>query len=123
MKFRISCLTAPLVVTLLAGSALAAAVGSATRTIIPSEVQQIISVDYRSLRASSTAMALKDRVLPDNLKQFEGALRGLGVDPEKDIEQLAFVSFRDKGAVRVIGIAQGNFATQKITQRFTARKV
>ncbi len=107
----------------LAAGAFAAALASATRTIIPSEVQQIISVDYRALRSSSTAMSLKDRVLPENLKQFEQALRGLGVDPEKDIEQLAFISFRDKGAVRVMGIAQGNFATQKITQRFTARKV
>lgn len=103
---------------------LAASLGSSARTIIPSDVQQIISVDYRTLESSSTAMALKDRVLPDNLKQFEGALRGVGLNPDTDIDQLAFVSFRDKGgAVRVFGIAEGQFETRKIMQRFIARKV
>src|SRR5205085_6298800 len=91
--------------------------------VIPAEVQQIICVDYRTLKSSSTAMALKNRVLPENLKQFEGALKGFGVDPEKDIEQLAFISFRHTGAVRVVGIAQGDFPTQQIVKRFGIRKV
>lgn len=103
---------------------LAASLGSSARTIIPSDVQQIISVDYRTLESSSTAMALKDRVLPDNLKQFESALKSIGLNPDTDIDQLAFVSFRDKaGAVRVFGIAEGQFETRKIMQRFTARKI
>jgi hypothetical protein len=103
---------------------LAASLGSSARTIIPSDVQQIISVDYRTLQSSSTAVALKDRVLPDNLKQFETALRGVGLNPDSDIDQLAFVSFRDKGgAVRVFGIAEGQFETKKIMQGFTKRKV
>ena len=103
---------------------LAASLGSSARTIIPSDVQQIISVDYRTLQSSSTAVALKDRVLPDNLKQFETALKGIGLKPEQDIDQLAFVSFRDKGgALHVFGIAEGQFETKKILQRFTARKV
>ena len=84
---------------LLAGSSLAASLGTAARAIIPSDVQQIISVDYRTLKSSQTAMALKDRVLPDNLKQFESALRGFGLDTDKDIDQLAFVSFRAKDGV------------------------
>ncbi len=111
------------VVLLLAASALGVALGSSARAIIPSEVQQIICVDYRTLKASGTAMALKDRVLPDNLKQFETALRGLGVDPDKDIEQLAFISFRNNSSLRIIGIAQGQFTLQQITRRFTARKI
>jgi len=111
-------------ILLLATSCLAASLGSSARTIIPSDVQQIISVDYRTLQSSSTAVALKDRVLPDNLKAFEGALKGVGLNPESDIDQLAFVSFRDKGgAVRVFGIAEGQFETKKIMQRFTTRKV
>lgn len=103
---------------------LAASLGSSARTIIPSDVQQIISVDYRTLQSSSTAVALKNQVLPDNLKQFETALKGIGLNPETDVDQLAFVSFREKGgAVRVFGIAEGQFETKKILQRFTARKV
>jgi hypothetical protein len=109
---------------LLASSALGASLGSSARTIIPSDVQQIISVDYRTLQSSQTAMSLKDRVLPDNIKQFETALKGFGLNPDQDIDQLAFISFRDKGgALRVLGIAEGQFPTETIRKRFVARKV
>jgi len=121
LKKRVATLAA---VLCLAASAFGASLASSTRAIIPSDVQQIICVDYRTLKASSTALALKDRVLPENLKQFESALRGFGVVPERDIEQLAFISFRNNNALRIVGIAQGQFPTpQKIAQRFAARKV
>ena len=67
----------------------AAALGTSARTVIPAEVQQIISVDYRALRNSPTALSLKERVLPDNLKQFETALKSAGVN-ENDVDQLTF---------------------------------
>ena len=51
-------------------------------------------MDYRELRDSPTARALQDRVMPDNVKQFENALKGVGIDPDRDIEQLTFVSYR-----------------------------
>ena len=81
--------------------ALAAPLSSNARTVVPSAIQQIISVDYRSLRDSQTARALRDRVLPENLKQFETALKAAGIDPDKDIEQLTLVAYRTpKGAAQ-----------------------
>src|SRR3954464_9201431 len=71
----------------------AAALGTSARAVIPSEVQQIISVDYRTLRNSPTALSLKERVLPENLKQFEIALKSAGVK-EDDVDQLTFALFR-----------------------------
>src|SRR5438270_518875 len=56
--------------------------GTNTRAIIPSDIQQIISVDYRALRASDTAMQLKQQVLPESLKQFEQALKAVGIDAD-----------------------------------------
>ena len=79
---------------LLCVPAFAAPLSSNARTVIPSAIQQIISVDYRALRGSQTAVALKNRVLPDNLKQFEKALRAFGIDPDKDVEQMTFVTYR-----------------------------
>jgi len=101
-----------------------AALGTAAGTVIPSQVQQIITVDYRQLAASPTALALKAKVLPDNLKNLETALRGVGVDPDKDVDSLTFASFRtqDKG-VRVIGIAQGQFSKAKIVKKMRAQKI
>ena len=102
----------------------AAPLSSNARTVIPSAVQQIISVDYRALRDSPTARALKDRVMPDNVKQFETALRGVGIDPDKDAEQLTFVSYRGpKGILRGIGIAQGPFKQKEFLQKARLKKI
>ena len=54
----------------------AAPLSNNAHTVIPSAVQQIISVDYRDLRDSQTAQALRDRVMPDNIKQFENGAAG-----------------------------------------------
>ncbi|MGA3211610.1 MAG: hypothetical protein ABSD20_09895 [Terriglobales bacterium] len=107
-----------------AGSVLAAPLATAGRTIIPKETQQIICVDYRNLKSSPTAVALKDRVLPPNMKEYENALKGLGLDPDKDLDLLTFVSFRsEKGGLRLIGIAQGQFPQKQVLARFKAKKI
>src|SRR5271165_2845743 len=104
-------------------SAFGAPVSSNARTVVPSAVQQMISVDYRALRDSETARALKDRVLPDSLKQFEKALKGAGIDPEKDVEQLTFVNYRSANGPRSIGIAQGPFKKAEFLQKMRTAKV
>jgi hypothetical protein len=105
-------------------AALAAPLGTNTRTVLPSQIQQIISVDYRILRNSSSGMALKNRVLPDNLKSFETSLRGMGVNPDSDVEQLTFVAYRtQKGALRNFGVASGQFEPKKVIARFRQKKL
>jgi hypothetical protein len=109
---------------LLAGlPALAMPLGTSARVVIPADIQQIISVDYRALKNSPSALALKARVLPDQLKEFETSLREFGIDPEKDLEQLTFASFRSKNNVQIIGLAQGTFPTKKILARMKLKKV
>jgi hypothetical protein len=105
-------------------TAFAAPLSSNARTVVPAAIQQIISVDYSALRNSPTAHALRDRVLPDNLKQFENALRGAGIDPEKDMEQLTFVSYRlNKVGLRSIGIAQGPFKQKEFLAKMRLKKI
>lgn len=101
-----------------------AALGTAAGAVIPSDVQQIITVDYRQLQNSPTALALKAKVLPDNLKDLEGALRSAGIDPDKDVDTLTFASFRtqDKG-LRIIGIAQGQFNRTKFIKSMRLKKI
>jgi hypothetical protein len=109
---------------MLCAPALAAPLSSNARTVVPSAIQQIISVDYRSLRGSQTATALKNRVLPENLKQFENALRGFGIDPNKDVEQITFVTYRPaKGGLSAIGIAQGTFKQKEFLQKMKLKGV
>jgi hypothetical protein len=104
--------------------AAAASLSSNAQTVIPSAVQQIISVDYRDLRDSPTAVALRDRVMPDNVKQFESALKGAGIDPNKDVEQLTFVSYRaPKGILRSVGIAQGPLKQRDFLAKMKVKKI
>jgi hypothetical protein len=117
-----------LIAALLAGalcsSALAAPLGTNTRTVLPAQIQQIISVDYRSLRNSPSGMVLKNRVLPENLKAFETSLRSMGINPDSDVEQLTFVAYRTpKGGVRNFGVANGQFEPKKVLARFKTKKV
>jgi hypothetical protein len=98
--------------------------GSSARGVIPSEVQQVITVDYRTLKNSSTAMALKDQVLPPSLKEFESSLKGVGIDPEKDVDQLTFASYRHgKEGIKVVGIAQGSFSSKAFLKKAKLNKV
>lgn len=109
---------------LFALSAWSLPIGTSARTAIPGQVQQIISVDYRALRDSPTAQALKSQVLPENLKQFEGALKGIGIDSEHDLDQLTFVSYRSpKGGLRTVGIAQGTFTQKAVLKKLRMKKI
>lgn len=98
--------------------------GSSARMVIPSDIQQIISVDYRMLKDSDTAMALKQQLLPDNLKQFEVALKGVGIIPDQDLDQLVFAAYRTpKQGVKVVGIAQGSFSATAVLKKMRLQKI
>jgi hypothetical protein len=108
------CLTSALLVSV----AFAMPLNSSARTCIPADLLQLISVDYRSLKDSPTAMALKQQLMPDNIKQFEAALKGIGIDPEKDVDTLAFASFRDgKQGVKGVGVASGPFNMKAVLKK------
>jgi len=101
-----------------------AAMPSSARTAIPADVQQIITVDYRALKNSDTAMALKQQVLPPSLKEFEGELKSVGISPDKDVDELTFASYRTQNkGVRVVGVAQGSFSSKKVLAKMRLNKV
>jgi hypothetical protein len=108
----------------LAGISYAMPLNSSARAVIPTDLQQLISVDYRALKDSPTAMQLKQQVLPDNLKQFEGALKGIGIDPNKDVDTLAFAAFRvGKQGTRGIGVASGAFDMKTVLKKMKLQKL
>ena len=105
-------------------AALAMPLGTSSRAVIPSDIQQIISVDYRALHDSPTAMALKEQVLPESLKIFEKALKGVGIDSERDVDQLTFAAYRmGKKDVKVVGMAQGSFSAKTVLKRMKLKKI
>src|SRR5215467_16348094 len=104
--------------------AFASSLSTAARSVIPSEVQQIINVDYRRMKNSDTAMQMKAKLLPPNMKQFEDALKGIGIDPDRDLEQITLASFRTKDrGLQIIGIAQGQFPRKKLGLNLSKKKI
>src|SRR6476619_5014833 len=102
----------------------AASLATAARSVIPQDVQQIINVDYRRMKNSDTAMQMKAKLLPANMKQFEDALKDIGVNPDKDIDQITLASFRLKDhGLQMIGIAQGQFPRKKLMLKITSQKI
>jgi len=113
-----------LCVALLTVAAFGAPLASSVRPAIPAEVQQLICVDYRALKNSDTAQQLKAQVLPDNVKEFENALKGIGIDPERDVDTLTFISYRHpKQGLKVVGAAEGIFANKTVTKKLQLKKI
>jgi len=105
---------APILV-LLGASAWAVPMSPVAKAVIPSYVQQIISIDYSNARKFDAAMTFKAQVLPENLRKFENALKQLDVNPDKDVLNLVFASFdnRKKG-LNTVAVVAGSFAWQSI---------
>ena len=124
MKIVKSCLVVVMMAVFFAAIANAMPLNSSARSVIPAELQQLISVDYRALKDSPTAMQLKQQLMPDNVKEFEGALKGVGIDPDKDVDTLAFAAFRTaKGGTKQVGVASGAFAMKAVIKKMTLRKI
>ncbi len=103
-------------------AAYAAQLGNDAKSAIPKDVQQVIVVDYRAMQNSSAAMALKDRVLPPELKRLETAMKTSGLKVDQDADTLAFAAFHSGDGTRIVGIAQGQFHTGTIMANFAKTK-
>jgi hypothetical protein len=113
-----------LVPVLLASMAYAMPLNSSARSCIPADLLQLFSADYRAIKDSPTAMALKQQLLPDNIKQFENALKAIGIDPNKDVDSLTFASFHSgKQGVKTVGVASGPFNMKAVLKKMKLQKV
>ncbi|MFP5235241.1 MAG: hypothetical protein ACLGSD_05010 [Acidobacteriota bacterium] len=104
----------------------AAQLSTDARSAIPRDVQQLVAIDYRAMQNSPTAMQLRNRVMPPDLKQFDEALQRSGFNENHDVDQLAFALFRPhptSDSVDILGLAQGQFPTEEILANFKKRHV
>ncbi len=112
------------VLLLCATAGFAMPIASSARALVPSEIQQLIGVDYRALKDSPTAQALKDKVLPENLKASEAALKAIGIDCERDLDQLDVAAFRtEKKGIQTVFVAQGAFSAKVVLKKLKLKKI
>ena len=75
------------------------------------------------MKSSDPALALKTQVQPDDLKVFERALRGLDINPDRDLDNLTFASFRSgKLGLKMIEVASGSFSSKTVLKKLQAVK-
>jgi hypothetical protein len=104
----------------------AAQLSTDARGAIPREVQQLVVIDYRAMQNSQSAMDLRERVMPPELKQLGEALANSGLNENHDVDQLAFALFRPSAGsdtLLTVGIAQGQFSVDEIVANFRKHKV
>jgi len=113
-----------------AGIAQAAQLDTDARGAIPHDVQQLVVIDYRAMQNSTSAMDLRNRVMPPELKQFDTALRrtALGGSGSMDqyVDDLAFALFRTSPSsdnLETVGIAQGQFPVDDILATFKKQRL
>ena len=119
-------ISVPALLVAMTATAPAAQLTGDARAAIPHDVQQLVVIDYRAMQNSSTAMELRDRVMPPDLKQFDEAIRRSGLNDNHDVDQLAFALFRvgtSSEDLQTVGIAQGQFDVAEITANFRKQKV
>ena len=109
-----------------AASAPAAQLSTDARTAIPHDVQQLVAIDYHAMENSPSAMGLRERVMPPELKRFEDALHKSGLNENHDVESLVFALFRPSNTgerLDTVGVAQGQFSVQEIMANFRKQQV
>ena len=99
-------------------------IASSARSMVPAELQQLIGVDYRAIKDSPTAMALKQQLLPENIKEAESDLKGIGINSERDLDQLNVASFRtEKKGIQTIYVAAGSFSSKAVLKKLKLKKI
>lgn len=107
-----------------AAGAMAMPLASSAHALIPSEIQQLIGVDYDAIKNSPTAQQLKDQLITQDLKDAEASLKAIGIDPEQDISQLDAIMFRTpKVGIQNVFVAQGSFSAKAVLKKLKLKKI
>ncbi len=118
MKCKLRFAASAAMTTLLSVAAMAAPLPSATLKLIPADAHQVISVDYGTARMSASVMALKAQALPENLREFETGLKMIGINPDKDLDNLTFVLVgSEKDGYTLAALASGSFSSKVVLQQ------
>jgi len=99
-------------------------------SLFPKDLGEFAYADLKSARKQKWFAQLKDQMLPSRFRQFEQFLTSVGVDPNVQVEELAWgatLPTADAGDM-VVGVALGQFnpeqtATFFKNQKFAVREV
>jgi len=95
-------------------------------SVLPGESGEVGFIDLQVLRASPHYDLLRKRFLPARFSHFERFIRSLGVDPDADMEWLAWAlipSGPENPTELFLGVAQGQFVPENVANYFARQKL
>ncbi len=93
--------------------------------MFPKEVGEFAYADLKSARQLPWFPQLRDQMLPGRFKQFEQFLASAGIDPNTQVDELAWgtVSATKGGGEQIVGVALGTFDPNSAEERFKRQKL
>jgi len=112
----------------LMGTAQRAGAGSLSTSVIgmfPKEIGEFAYADLKSARNFPWFPQLRDQLLPSRFRQFEKFLSSAGVDPDTQVDELAWggVAAAQGRGEQVVGVALGSFDPSSSEARFKQQKL
>jgi hypothetical protein len=126
-SLKIYCLFAILVAATLV-SAPASTAGALSTSVIgmfPKDVGEFAYADLKTARQFPWFSQLREQLLPARFRQFEQFLTSAGVDPNAQVDEVAWASTAmvKGGGEQVIGVALGSFNPSATEDRFKQQKL
>jgi hypothetical protein len=91
--------------------------------MFPKSVGEFAYADLKAARKFSWFSQLNDQVLPPRFRQFEQFLGTSGVDPNSQVEEIAWANISTGKGDDVVGIALGQFDPSASEAKLKAQKV
>jgi hypothetical protein len=135
MNLKIRLTVAVLLACALAPAARAGSLSTQVIGMFPENAGEFAYVDLRQARSLTWFPQLQEQMLPDRLRQFEQLLTSAGMDPNSQVEELAWAlvpaelpadAAQDTAvpsSEEVVGVALGPFWPEKVEAYFKAQKL
>lgn len=93
--------------------------------MFPKQVGEFAYADLKSARKYAWFPKLREQLLPSKFRQFEQFLTSAGVDPNSQVEELAWggLPVSKSGGEDVMGVALGSFDPSSTEARFKSQKL
>lgn len=93
--------------------------------MFPKNVGEFAYADLKSARKYSWFPQLREQILPSRFREFEKFLSAAGVDPNSQVDELAWGGITDdkEGGEAVVGVALGEFDPSSTEAKFKSQKL
>lgn len=109
----------------LAVPATAGSLNPAIISLFPKDVAEFAYADLKSARRHKWFTQMKDQMLPSRFRQFEQFLVQAGIDPNSQVDELAWAATlpNSERSDLIVGVALGTFRPADVEEHFKRQKV